>query len=204
MRVSFAVVCAAALAALAGCGKPPAPVPAPGPSDEPAPIPGGEQFESPVYKLWAKFPVGSRVVQKSTTENEDNKTEKTVTTITYALKQKTDEFIVVESQATTVHYTGRVETNPSAEAKTKKFFTLPPGVKRPEPKKAEEGEDELKVAGKGYKAKWTKEKSYTEAGDLFAQTWTSDDIPGGLLKSVSKVPSKKATITVEVTEVTIP
>lgn len=147
---------------------------------------------------------GSVVVHRTTTENENNKTEKTVTTIVYALKQKTDDFIVVESQATTVHYTGRVETNPPSETKTRKTFSLPPGAKRPEPKKAEEGTEELTVAGKRYKATWTREKSSTEAGDLFAQTWSSAEIPGGLLKSVSKVPSKKATITVEVTEVVIP
>ncbi|AWM37472.1 hypothetical protein GobsT_45590 [Gemmata obscuriglobus] len=204
MRALFVVICSGGLTALIGCGKPAPPAAAVVPDAEPPPIPGGQTFESPVYKLWAKFPVGSRVVQRTTTENEDNKTEKTVTTISYTLKQKTDEFIVVESQATTTHYTGRVETNPASETKTRKMFSLPPGVKQPEPKKAEEGAENLTVAGKSYKATWTREKGFTEAGDSFTQTWSSDEVPGGLLRSVSKVPSKKATITVEVTEIAIP
>ena len=60
------------------------------------------------------------------------------------------------------------------------------------------------MLGKTYKTTWTKSKDFTEAGELTIQNWTSPDMPGGLVRSVSKVPAKKATITVEVTEVKIP
>ena len=204
MRSVVSFIFSVGIAALVGCGKPAAPAVTIEPGADPGLVTGGESFENPGYKLWAKFPVGSRVVQKTTTETEDNTTGKTVTTISYTLKQKTDDFIVVESQATTAHYTGRVETNPPSETKTRKMFTLPPGVKKPEPKTEEQGEEELTVAGKAYHTKWSKTKDSTEAGPLFLQTWTSEEVPGGLVKSISKVPAKKATITVEVTEVKIP
>jgi hypothetical protein len=210
MRTVAALVYCVGLILIAGCGQsnttpiPPVAVTIQ-PDDGPVPIPGGEHIESPVYKLWARFPVGSRVTQRTTTENESN-TEKTVTTIAYTLKQKTDEYVVVESQATTNHYDGRVEKNPPSETKTRKLFTLPPGAKKPDGFKGqrEEGEEALQVAGKDYKTKWFKSKDFTEAGELLSQTWTSEEMPGGLVKSVSKVAAKKATITVEVTAVTIP
>jgi hypothetical protein len=195
----------------AGCGKSnPAPsggegrtVPAGRPDDTPPAIPGGEQFENPNYKLWDRFPVGTCVTQRTTTENEDN-TAKTVTTIKYTLKQKADDYLLLESQATTVHYTGRTETNPPDETKIRKTFTLPPGAKPPTPPKAESGTETLTVAGKEYQTRWVKGKDHTEAGELLSQTWSSDEMPGGLVKSVSKVPAKRATITVEVIDVKIP
>ncbi len=174
------------------------------PDDRPTPIPGGETFESPVYKMWAKFPAGTTVTRRTTTENEDSPL-KTVTSIVYMLKEKTDDSVVVEFVATTTHPDGRVERNPPQENKTRRTFSLPPGIKRDTEKKNQEsGEETFKVAGREFKTKWYKSKDFTEAGELVSQTWSSEDMPGGLVKSVSKVPAKRATITVEVTEVRIP
>ncbi|HVL11198.1 MAG TPA: hypothetical protein VM529_01445 [Gemmata sp.] len=197
----------AALAA-AGCERKPTPDDAIIPPDiQNRPAPSGETVENPTYKLWAGFPTGSSVTQRTTTENEDN-TEKTVTTITYTLKERTDDHIVVESKATTVHYTDRVEENPPDQVKTLKVLPLPPGVKKEDwgksPQGAETGEETLTVLGKEYKCSWVKTKGFTEAGDIYTQNWSSRQMPGGLVRSVSKVPAKKATITVEVTEVKIP
>jgi hypothetical protein len=209
-RLLVLAAVSAVLPAAAGCGSkgetagaaPPAAV-----AEHTGPPPAGERVENPTYKLWANFPAGTSVTQRTTTENENN-TQKTVTTITYTLREKTDDRVVVESRATTVHYTGRVEENPPAAVTTRRYLTLPPGAGKEDwgkpPAGQEEGEEVVTAAGKEYKARWYKSQDTTDAGPLYAQTWTSADIPGGLVKSVSKVPAKQATITVEVTHVHIP
>jgi hypothetical protein len=164
---------------------------------------GGESFENPVYKRWANFPTGTTVTQRTTTANADSPL-KTVTEIIYTLKEKKDDSIVVEFVATTTHTDGRSEKNPPQENNVRKTFVLPPGVKKPPDRKSDEGEESLTVAGRVFKTRWYKGKDFTEAGELSSQTWSSDEMPGGLVKSVSQVPARRATITVEVIEVTIP
>jgi hypothetical protein len=172
--------------------------------DSPRPA-EGEARPNPLYTRWAGFPVGASVTQRTTTENEDSPL-KTVTTIVYTLIEKTDEHVVIEFAATTIHPDGRVETNPPERRTNRKSFTLPPGTKKNEPKhaKPEEGEETLTVAGKPYRTSWVRGKDFTEAGELYSQTWSSSEIPGGLVRSVARVPAKRATITVEVVEVAIP
>ncbi|MCI0704948.1 MAG: hypothetical protein L0241_28135 [Planctomycetia bacterium] len=172
----------------------------------PAPTPG-ELVEHPTYKMWAKFAPGTTITQKTTTDSE-NSPGQTVTTIVYSLKEKTDDHILLESQATTVYHGGRVEKNPPNTVKTPRLIPLPPGVKKEDwgkpTDKQETGEEVVTAAGKQYKAKWYKSKGSTDAGELFTTTWTSTEMPGGLVKSVSEVPAVKETTTIEVVEVKLP
>lgn len=165
--------------------------------------PAGESFDNPIYKRWAQFPVGSAVVQRTTTENRDSPL-KTVTDIRYTLKEKTADHLVVEFVATTKHPDGRVEKNPPQDNRVQRQFTLPVGAKKAPERKSEEGEESLTIAGRVYSAKWYKGKDFTEAGELTSQTWSCEEMPGGLVKSISQVAARRATITVEVTEVHIP
>jgi hypothetical protein len=208
MRLLTALLLFAAVA-VAGCGQSDA-----GPRDavpDDADVPKashvGEMVESPSYKLWARFPVGTSVTQRTTTENARFKG-KTVTTIVYTVKENDDDHVTVETQATTVRYHGVVEKNPAAVVSYKKMVPLPEGFKKEDwgkpTKEAEAGEEEITVLGKAYKTKWAKRKGRTDAGQETTQTWTSDEMPGGLVKSVTVVPKVQHKSTVEVIKLHVP
>ncbi len=191
----------------AGCG-PQAPKAAPGlPSGEPMPIPSSEMVEHPTYKLWANFKPGASVTTRMTTDSEKTPG-KTVTTISYKLTEKTDEHIVVEWQAKTEYHGGRIENNPPSTTKTKRFLPLPDGADKEtwgKPKsKRDGGEEVLTVVGKPIRTTWFKSKGSTDVGAMETTTWQSDDVPGGLVKSVSLVPAVEETTTIEIIEMLIP
>jgi hypothetical protein len=166
-----------------------------------------ELVEHPTYKLWGQFPAGTTVTQRTTTDSELTPGQ-TVTTIVYTIKERTEDHIIIESQATTTYHGGRVEMNPPNEVRSPRLIPLPPGVNKDawgvEPKSDQTGEEILTVSGKPYPSRWRKSRSTTDAGEMFTTTWTSSQMPGGLVKSVSQVPAVKETTTIEVIEVKIP
>lgn len=169
--------------------------------------PAGELVEHPSYKLWGKFPKGSSVTQRTITDSTKSAGH-TETTIVYTLKDKGDDFVVVESQATTKYADGRVETNPPSNTRTPRFIALPPGIKREEWGKPSaggaSGAESLKVLNREFKCDWTESKGTTDAGAYVQKVWTSADMPGGLVKSVTEVKAVEETTTIEVTALTIP
>lgn len=209
MRLVTLIALIGFLAAAVGCGTKGNDAPAPRivakPDDDPPPIPDGETFDDPTYKVWARFPPGTSVTQRTTTENEETK-QQTVTTITYTLKERTDRHVLIEFQAKTTHWDGRSEDNPPQELRYRKTYQLPKGAKKdaPAPKGVETGDEMLVVCGKEYATRWEKSNGQSDAGEIVTQTWSCPDIPGGLAKSVSTIPARKGKITVEVTEVKVP
>src|SRR5262249_11814341 len=184
MRLLTALLLFAAVA-VAGCGQSDAGsrdvVP-----DETAPLeaaPVGELVESPSYKLWARFPVGTSVTQRTTTENARFKG-KTVTTIVYTVKENDEAHVTIETQATTVRHHGVVEKNPASVVSYKKLVPLPAGFKKEDwgkpGKGAEAGEEEVTVLGTAYKARRVKRKGRSDTGQETTQTRTSHDIAGAL------------------------
>lgn len=203
MRHPLPLACGLLALALAGCWSKPEVSPVILSPEEQeklnAPV---EKVEHPTYKLWAKFPVGTTVTQTTTTDTPKSEG-KTVTTIVYKLLERTDELVVVERQATTEFHGGRVEKNPPATDRAVRWIPLPGGVRKDElgPAGAEE---EVTVLGKAYKARKTESKGSTDAGELTQTVWTSDDMPGGLVRAVSRVPKVDETTTIEVTALEIP
>lgn len=167
----------------------------------------GERVENPLYTTWAKFPVGARVVQRSVTETKGID-EKTVSTITYQLVEVTADRLVVEMQATTKRYDGVETVNPAERLVNHRWSTLPPGVTPAEKGKpagvTESGEGTITVGGKEYSAKWYKGTGQNEGGKVFTQTWTSESVPGQLVKSVMTMPGTGKSTTIELVDVTIP
>ena len=95
---------------VSGCGRPaanPIPVPAlpPAPALDPA---APDVAESTQYRDWANFPIGTVLTQRTTTDSTKTPGQ-TVTTIVYALKEKTGTALVVEWQASTEFHGGRVD-----------------------------------------------------------------------------------------------
>jgi hypothetical protein len=162
--------------------------------------------DHPLYLQWGNFPIGTTVVRRTTTDSELTPG-MTVTTIVHTLTEKDDKYIVVETQATTEYHDGRVEKNPPDVVRTPRKVALPNGVKREEwgkPKGQAAAEEEVTAAGKTYRARRFESKGSTDAGELYQTVWSADDMPGGLVKSVSKVPKVEETTTIEVTEVKVP
>ena len=195
-----------ALVLAAGCGskQPPSPVVLSPEEREKLNAPT-ERVENPSYALWGPFPVGTTVTQTTTTDSPKSPG-RTVTTIVYRLTERTDERVVVERQATTEYHDGRVDKNPPAADRVPRWVPLPAGVKRGEWGKAtgKVEEEEVTVLGKAYKAHKAESKGSTDAGELHQTVWMSADMPGGLVRSVSRVPKVDETTTIEVTAVTIP
>jgi hypothetical protein len=166
-----------------------------------------EMVEHPTYKLWGQFPVGTSVTKRTTTDSELTPGQ-TITTIVYTIKERSDDHVVIESQATTTYHGGRVDTNPPSSVRTPRWIQLPPGIKKEEWGKeaggAQAGDEVVTVGGKPYSSRWRKSRSTTDAGEMITTTWTSTQMPGGLVKSVSQVPAVKETTTIEVIEVKIP
>ena len=212
MRVVF--LFALAVAPI-GCGAKSDPTPNPAialPDSNPHAIvvpkpPAGELVEHHSYKLWATFPKGTTVTQRTITDSKKSAGH-TETTIVYALKDKGDDFVVVESQATTKYADGRTEKNPPSDTRTPRFIALPPGIKREDwgkpTEKGARGEETLKVLAREFKCEWTESKGTTDAGAFVQRVWTSAAMPGGLVKSVTEIKAVEETTTIEVTALTIP
>ncbi|MFQ3594012.1 MAG: hypothetical protein SNJ82_12600 [Gemmataceae bacterium] len=168
-------------------------------------VPTGVLVEHPTYRQWKAFPAGTSVTQKTTTDSA--KTEgKTVTVIVTTLKDKTNDYIVLESQSTTSYADGRVVEVPAIESKIPREVRLPEGM-NPESWGKPQGttqEEELEAAGKKYRVRRTESRGTTDAGALFQTVWSSDEIPGGLVKSLTKIPDVEETTLIEITEVKLP
>ncbi len=166
-----------------------------------------EMVENPAYRQWASFPVGTRVTQRMTTDSAKTPG-KTVTTTVLTLKSRTEEEVIVESQATTAYADGRIVRNDPQEFRNPRWVPLPPGVKKEdwgrEPEGTEQGEETLDVLGQTYRCRWHKSRSRTDAGELIMTTWSSPQMPGGLVKTVSHVPAVEETMTIEIVELFIP
>jgi hypothetical protein len=165
----------------------------------------GERIDNPIYASWAKFPKGTAVVYREVTSQ--NNTE-TVTIKTFTLADLTDELAIVEMQATTTTPDGTTTEYPPITFRNGKFTTVAPDTDRQRIGKAgkptEEGEETLEIAGRTFRTTWYKTKGRVEAGEELIQIWSSEEVPGGLVKSVNQVPVINKLNTVELVEIKTP
>jgi hypothetical protein len=160
-----------------------------------------ETIPNPEFASWSKFKKGASVTLKSV--NEFNKM-KTESVVTMTLVEVGADKLVLETVAVT-KINGMEIKSPPVKRDVPKTFTIPkvdpkdvPKVEKP---KTEEGTETLKVGGVEVKAKWYKTTFEVMGTKTEATNWTSDEIPGGLVKSVTKsTGAAAATFTMEVTE----
>jgi hypothetical protein len=157
-----------------------------------------ESIDNPQYRDWANFPKGTTIVHRSVTRIEGNEGE-TVTTTTYSLLELTPEQAVIEMQTATRRYDGLETKNAPGKFTYPKRLLLPPGSKPFEAK--DQGAETLVIGGKQYQAKWYKSKDRNEAGEVFTQVWSAADVPGGLVRSVTRTPAIGKTTTTELVEI---
>jgi hypothetical protein len=167
----------------------------------------GERIDNPQYASWAKFPVGTVTVVRTTSETEGVEG-KTVTTTTTRLLELTPDAVKLETQTKSRRYDGYEESNPPNTTALPAALQLPPGVKKEDIEKpavkGEEGEESVTVGGRQYAARWYKNKDRNEGGEVSVTTWVSPDVPGRLLKSVSRTSGVKKLVTVELIELKRP
>lgn len=166
-----------------------------------------EKVENPEYASWAKHKKGTAVTLKSTTVAGAINSESVITT---TLADIGADSLTVE-MAVTSKVNGMEFKNPPIKREIAKSVALPAGVKKEDfgkvaaGAKAEEGTETVKVGGAEYKAKWYKSKTKAGDGEVESKVWMSDDVPGGLLKTVATTTgATPATVTLEVVEVKKP
>ncbi|QEL20343.1 hypothetical protein [Limnoglobus roseus] len=162
-----------------------------------------EPFENPTYKQWAAFKPGATATVK--TESEFNNMKSEVTIISKLVEVGKDKLVL---ETTTVSkFNGMEFKQPPTKQDVLKTIDLPktpatgdkPKDKSEDPKgKTEEGTETLKVGGQDVKTKWVKYKNKTTDGEVESQTWMSDEVPGQIVKSVTKTATVKTTM--ELTE----
>lgn len=168
-----------------------------------------EEVEHPIYRSWAKYPVGTSITTKSVTKGVTREgVEATITTtVKTTLAQVDDQKIVLEKLATS-DATGVMTDSPVQTYEQRRMFPLLPGIKAEDvgkPLKASKnGEETIKVLGKEIKAVWFDSSYRGDAGEVFTRTWMNDDYPGRMVKSSTKVPGGKSSTEIEVIEFKVP
>lgn len=157
---------------------------------------------NPAYDSWAKHGVGSSVKIKGTTEAAGQKTEMEVT---QTLTEKTDEKVVIEVKNTMIMMGNKMDT-PATKLEIPAKSPAGQGTPSEEAKKAgfevKESEEKVTVAGKEYAAKVIESTGKQNGMDIVAKVWTSTDMPGLMLKTVSTTSGAMASNTaMEVVEI---
>jgi len=144
---------------------------------------------------WGSFKAGSMSKLKSVSEMEvaGNKM-KTETTMTYTLKSVSADEAVVEMETVT--------PNVPPQKMEQKFPLKAPEVKGTgEAPKVKTGSEEIEVAGKKFKCTTSEVDSEANGMKTSTKTWMSDDVPGHLVKSVTKMSgATSGTTTMELVE----
>ena len=155
--------------------------------------------ENPIYALWKNFAVGTEVHYLQHTQA-PGAAERRL--IIYRLLSRSDEQLTVEIRT---RLEGADATTESVRQQvSKRWFRLPPGVDAKQfgkpSNQSREGQEDVEILGRKLKTRWTVSQVRVEAGITETKTWTADEIPGGLVRSVSTTAAVKSTTTVELLE----
>lgn len=152
-----------------------------------------EKVDNPEYKHWAQFKPGSFAEVKMESTVMGTKT-KAVTITT--LKQLTVEKAVVEVKMTSEAMGQKMEMPPSTQ-------DIPAKIEKQdlpdlEPKKGKQpdgtevlevkkGKEEVKIDDKKIATEWLESKVKTGDSTITSKVWTSEEIPGHIVKMTTKV-----------------
>lgn len=167
-----------------------------------APAQEKKKIDNPEYANWSKFKPGTTATLKMVTEAGGNKTPSTV--ISKLLEVKDDKLVL--EMDTETELMGKPFKVPAQKRDVTK--TVEVDAKAADATKAgkpegtfEEGTETLKVGGTEVRTKWYKYKAKAEGlGETSGQLWTSDEVPGMLVKMTSK--ADKFSMTMELVEFT--
>jgi hypothetical protein len=162
----------------------------------------GQTVEAPIYTSWARFPVGTTITLRTTYESSDGKKDESTTT--QRLVSKGEKEVVVEQVRPADDGEEITQT-----FKHRRLFPLLGGMKPEDVGKPRDalaqGEETLQIAGKSFKTIWHDQRSQTEAGPAITRSWIADDVPGRLLKAVTRLEKgTTATTTIVLVEIETP
>ena len=141
------------------------------------------QIENPMYTQWAKFNPGTSVTIAMTSDNA-GQTSKMETKTT--LKDKSDDKLTLET-AMSMDAGGQKMDMPAQSIEVKKMIDDPaaaaPNAPADAPKPVTKtSEESVTVVGGTFKAKVTESTVDAGGSKIVSKTWTSDDVPGGVVK----------------------
>jgi hypothetical protein len=150
------------------------------------PMPAGNLADSPKYLAWKKFPAASKASYQNDLLHEykpgtNQYTKSKISRITLTLQSIDDERAIVIAESTVSHMRGG-DTYSSNEL-IFKAKEAPPGAPVDDPTRVTtRGEETLVINGKKIPTKW---ECVAQADDplTFTKTWTSDEVPGGLVRT---------------------
>jgi hypothetical protein len=154
-----------------------------------------DTVDNPEFTTWSKFKKGTSITLKTTSAFNNMTTEITSTT---TLVEVGADKLVVETSSVTKFNNMEIKA-PPAKRDVMKTITLPKGVKKEDltakkpPGTFEEGTETVKVGGTEVKTKWFKFKAEMDGTKTEAKMWTSDDVPGSMVKMESTTTGKVAT-----------
>lgn len=140
---------------------------------------------------WAKFNVGSNSKLKtSVTTTVAGKPMSTSTTMKQTLLEKTADKAIVEIETSVMGTSTKTKTEiPLATTGNPALGNVT------NPANLKEGSEDVTVGGKTLKCKWVEFESSQNGSTVSSKVWTSEDVPGMVVKSVTKVTGSVATDT---------
>jgi len=167
--------------------------------------PAEEMVENAMYANWSKFKVGTSVKLTITKETEKGES-KEQTVMTLKLVEILDDKVVISTSYLVKDAESKFAL-PAANQDVMRFVALPAKMTRkdyekcPFGKTLEEGVESLKVGGSEYKCRWCRVKAEDNSE---GKIWTSDDVPGLIVKMEGKKPGDPAKNKMELTEIKKP
>lgn len=145
-----------------------------------------DSIDNPTYASWAKMKKGTVVTLKQSSEFAGQRSEST--SISTLVELTAD---VATIELVNVIKAGDMEIKtPPTKVEVKKLSELPPGKKKEDYAKPEgvvdQGTETVTVDGVDYKTKWHSIKLKSGDTDIESKSWTSDDVPGLIVKMESK------------------
>jgi hypothetical protein len=150
------------------------------------PMSANALIDSPKYGAWKKFPVASKASYQTDLLHEykpgtNQYTKSKISRSTLTLQSIDDERAIVKAESTVSHMNGG-DTHSSNEL-IFKAKQARPGAPVDDPTRVTtRGEETLVINGKKIPTKW---ECVARADDplTFTKTWTSDEVPGGLVRT---------------------
>ena len=142
------------------------------------------QVENPQYKEWAKYKPGTSMTM-STTSDAGGQSSKMETKTT--IKEVTDDHVTLET-AMSMDAGGQKMDMPAQSTEIKKMMEempatpnaqAPADAPKPDTKTSEES---VTVGAGTFKTKLTESTMEAAGNKTVSKTWTSDDVPGGMVK----------------------
>ena len=159
-----------------------------------------EQIDNPQYKNWAKFKPGTTVTTKTVSDMGGNKTEmETTTTLVDVAPDK----LTLEAKTSMVMQGNKMDmpaNKTEVQAKIEKPAATAPAADAP---KATTSTEDADAAGTKVKCTVTTMTTTTNGMTINAKTWTSDEVPGMIVKSESTMDgAMKGTTNITLTAMT--